>query len=265
MRESYMGNETTTLEPIQSVERAFQLLSALSRNGEMSLAELHKELGVGKASVLRLAYTLTVNGYIDKDPTTGNYSLTLKTYQIGAGAVQHKSKLALINSTLTELHQKTGRIAQFSVEDNGMLLCLQSVGGETAFLSAYTNGGYRSPLYCTSAGKAILATKSNNQIMNDWDSYHVKPYTPNTHTNVQDLLQDIAAIRRRKYALDMEEYEFGVFCIGVVLKGNINQVIGAISISGEHMSEEDEKELSDILLPTVNNLSRMLGYISDNL
>lgn len=259
-----MSSEETKIEPIQSVERALQLINVLSQNGEMSLADLHKELGVGKASLLRLLHTLVLHNYIDKDPITGAYSLTLKTYQVGAGAIQHKNKLTLINSTLSDLYRKTGRIAQFSVEDDGMLLCLQSVGGETAFLSAYTTGGYRSPLYCTSAGKAILSTWSNSQIMDKWDSFHVKAYTPNTHTNVQDLLMDMATIRHREYALDMEEYEFGVFCIGTPLRGNMNQVIGAISISGSSMEPSEEETLAKILIPTVNNLSRMLGYISES-
>ncbi len=258
-----MENQKTKNENLQTVERALLLLETLSKNGEMSLADLHKELKVGKASILRLTATLTDKGYISKNTITGAYGLTLKTYQVGAESIQHKNKLALINSVLTELHQRTGRISQFSIEDDGMLLCLQSIGGESAFLSAYTNSGYRSPLYCTSAGKAILATKSNTDIIESWDSYHVHAYTPNTLINTQDFLQDISKVRRRKYALDQEEYEFGVFCIGTALRGNVNQVIGAISISGDSLSEQEEKEIAAILLPTVNQLSKMLGYVAE--
>lgn len=259
-----MKKSENTIEPIQAVDRTLQILETLSRNGSMSLNDLHKELGVGKASLLRLTYTLVQRGYLDKDPITGNYSLTLKTYQIGSGSLQNLNKISLINSSLAELSQKTGRIAQFSVEDDGLLLCLQSANNQTPFLSSYTSSGYRSPLFCTSAGKAILSTYSNNHIIDMWPILNVKSFTEHTITDIHAFLQTISDIRRKQYAVDMEEYEYGVFCVGTVLMGNVNQPLGAISISGNSLTPEEETEISQILLPEVKRLSKLLGYVSES-
>ena len=160
-----MAEGTVKLETIQAVDRALQILETIGRASSMSLAELNKEIKVNKASLSRLVYTLVQNGYLVKNEKNGDYSLTLKTYEVGLNAVQNLDKLSLINSTLLDLNNRCGRISQFSVEDNNQLLCLQSIGKEAMSFSVYTSVGHRSPLYSTSAGKALLSTYSNGEII----------------------------------------------------------------------------------------------------
>lgn len=255
----------TKLETIQTVDRAFQLLETIAKKGSMSLADLHNEIKVNKASLLRLAYTLTQNGYLEKDSKNGNYSMTLKMYEIGTNAINSIDKFSVINSVLMELSEKTGRIAQFSIEDQNQIMCLQSIGQKTSSFSLYTNVGRRSPLYCTSAGKALLATYSNAEIMEKWSHFDVKPFTAHTITDVQKLLQDIGKIRMRQYAVDIEENEYDVFCVGSAVLGNDGKPIGAISISGRTLTPEEEKTISTYLLDAVKLLSNMMGYIPSQL
>ncbi|HIU75783.1 MAG TPA: IclR family transcriptional regulator [Candidatus Pelethocola excrementipullorum] len=250
------------LEPIQAVERALMILETISRKGSMGLNDLNKEMKINKASLLRLAFTLTENGYLEKDAKDGKYSLTLKPYEIGLSAVQNLDKMSLINSTLVELSNMTGRIAQFSVEDNHQLLCLQSIGQKEPSFSIYTNVGRRSPLYCTSAGKALLSAYSNIDIMEKWNHLDIHPLTEYTITDVHSLLQDISAVRQKGYALDREENEYHVFCVGSLIMGAANTPLGAISISGNQLSEEEEKQIAEILLPACRRLSGLLGYVS---
>lgn len=251
----------TKLETVQAVDRAFQILELLSERRSMSLSELHKEVKVNKASLLRLAYTLVQNGYLDKHPETGNYSLTTKAYEIGIRSIQNIDKFSLINSVLAELGAKTGRIAQFSIEDHDELLCLQSIGQKTSTFSVYTNVGNRSPLYCTSAGKAILAAYTNSQIMERWDSFGVKQLTEHTITNVHRLLEDLSQVRQRRYAVDREENEYNVFCVGAAVLGSANVPVGAVSISGRSLTAAEEEQISEALLPAVKLLSGYMGYM----
>lgn len=258
-----MAQTENKLETIQAVDRAFQILETVSRQGSMSLNDLHKELNVNKASLLRLAYTLVQNGYLNKNPKSGNYTLTMKAYEVGISSIQNLDKISLINSTLVDLSNITGRIAQFSVEDNNQLLCLQSIGQKTPSFSIYSTVGCRSPLYCTSAGKAILSAYTNSQIIEKWDLFHVKPLTEHTMTDVHSLLQDISETRRRHYALDREENDYNVFCVGAVVMGPANVPMGAISISGNSLTEEEEQQISGVLIPAVKRLSGLLGYVMD--
>lgn len=250
------------LEPILAVERGLKLLELLSEHGEMSLNEMHQISKINKASLLRLAYTLVQQGYAKKDEETGNYSLTLKSYEVGVRAVQNVNKMSLINSVLADLNQSTGRIAQFSVEDNNTLLCLQSINQNNNLFSVYSNLGGRSPLYCTSAGKAILSAYSNTEILAKWEKMDVKPLTKNTITDVQRLLEDISLTRQRGYALDNEENEYQICCIGSIVLGASGKPVGAVSLSGNVFQDEGEiQAVADDLLPAVRRLSGMMGYI----
>ena len=85
-------------------------------------------------------------------------------------------------------------------------------GDYSLSLRALEVGG-RSPLYSTSAGKAILSTYSNEAIRAKWEKFQVWPYTPRTITMLKALMQDISLIRQRSYALDMEENEPGLFSL----------------------------------------------------
>lgn len=255
-----MEQNENKIESIQAVDRAFKILELVSRRGSASLNDIYNELGVGKASLLRLCYTMVQCGYLQRDAQTGSYSLTMRACEVGMGAAQNRDKMALINAALTELAAQTGRIAQFSVEDDNQLLCLQSIGQKSSAFSAYTNIGTRSPLYCTSAGKALLAAYTNSEIMEKWDAMKVRPLTEYTHRDVHSLLKDISNIRRRQYATDKEENEYGVYCIGMVVLGVSGIPVGAVSITGTSLTPEEEQSLIKILSPAVTRLSSLLGY-----
>lgn len=251
------------LEPIQAVERALQVLETLSVHGSMGLNDLYKITKINKASLLRLCFTLVEQGYLHKNEESGIYTLTLKSYEIGLRAVQNLDKMSLISATLADLSAATGRIAQFSVEDNNQLLCLQSIGQKNNMFSVYTNIGGRSPLYCTSAGKALLSAYPNTEILEKWKSFNIQPLTRHTIQNVQDLLADISKTRQRGFALDMEENEYNLCCIGSIVLGATGKPLGAISLSGEvFKSEKEIDDMAAILLPAVSRLSGMMGYIN---
>ena len=255
-----MAEETVKTETIQAVDRALQILETIGRVNSMSLAELNREIKVNKASLSRLVYTLVQNGYLAKNEKSGEFSLTLKTYEVGLNAVQNLDKLSLIKSTLVDLNSRCGRIAQFSVEDNNQLLCLQSIGKEAMSFSVYTSVGHRPPLYSTSAGKALLSAYSNGEIIEKWDRMNIQSLTENTLTDLQLFLQDIGLTRQRGYALDREENEYHVFCVGAVVMDFSNRPIGAISISGSTLTPQEEKEVSSMLLSSSRKLSGLLGY-----
>ena len=247
-------------ETVQAVDRAFQILEIVGRVKSMSLADLNKEIKVNKASLSRLVYTLVQNGYLAKNEQNGNFSLTLKTYEVGLNAVQNLDRLSLINSTLVDLNNQSGRIAQFSVEDNNQLLCLQSIGKEPMAFSVYTSVGHRSPLYSTSAGKALLSGYSSGELIEKWNKMNVQALTENTLTDMQMFLQDIGLTRQRGYALDREENEYHVFCVGSMIMDFSNRPIGAISISGSSLTDGEEKGLSEMLISSCRKLSSLLGY-----
>lgn len=255
-----MAQEITKMETIQAVDRAFLILETISRKGSITPVDLSRELKISKASLSRLLYTLVQDGYLEQTKNN-EYILTLKSYEVGINALQNLDKLSLINSALVDLNRETGRIAQFSIEDSNQLLCIQSIGQSGTSFSIYTNVGKRSPLYCTSAGKAILATYANSDIIDKWNGFDIKALTTHTIVDMQEFLKEIAEIKKRRYALDREESEYRLFCVGAAVYDHTGLPIGAVSLSGDTLTQEEEKTLSDTVIQTAQRLSGLLGYV----
>lgn len=249
-----------TSSSVQVIDRAFMVLEVISKNGTMSFKDIYTKLNLNKASALRIVRSLVENNYIKKDDNTGTYSLTFKAFEVGVSAVRNVDYISLIKSILEKLSTEFNVIAQFSVEDNNEILCLESYDPSQSNFSVFTRVGQRSTLYATSAGKAILSTYSNEELREKWPKMNVHSFTKNTITNFEDLLSDIQVIRQRNYALDNEESEPRLFCVGTVLLNYNRKPIGAISLSADHTSTEFRQQLSEALLKETSQLSYMLGY-----
>lgn len=252
--------ESSTPSSVQVIDRTFRILETVAKTGTMSLKDIYSALGLNKASTLRIVNSLCENGYLKRDEISGSYSLSFKAFEIGVYAVRNVDYISFIKSTLEQLSSELGVIAQFSVEDNNELLCLESYDPSKSNFSVYTRVGQRSPLYSTSAGKALLSTYPNDEIRKKWDQMNIHQYTKNTITSFDDLLKDIGHIRQCNYALDNEESEPGLFCVGTVLLNYNRKPIGAISLSTNHMTKEYQQQLSEALLSQTGQLSYMLGY-----
>jgi IclR family KDG regulon transcriptional repressor len=255
-----MSNDDKKMSSVQAVDRALLVLETLSKTPNLSLNELHKLLGLNKASLSRIAETLHKNGYLNRDEKRGDYSLSLRAFEIGVRAVHNLDYINLIKCELADLSSELGIVAQYSIEENNELLCLESIDQKNSGFSIYSRIGQRSPLYAASAGKAILSTYSNEEIIDKWNHMEIKTMTSNTIINIDALLQNIALTRQRNYALDLEECEYGLFCIGTVLLNYSHMPIGAISLSTSSMTQEEQNRYSEALLKHSQRLSKMLGY-----
>src|SRR5206468_7848094 len=96
-----------------------------------------------------------------------------------------------------------------------------------------TDIGSRLPAYCTSLGKAMLAYLPDDEI----DRLYETPgalamRTRSTITSLARLKSELAAIRRRGYAVDMEETTEGIVCIGSPILGADGRPEAAISLAG---------------------------------
>ena len=150
----------------QAIDRACLVLETLAKHGSMTLNDLHEKLNLNKASLLRIVLSLVENDFLLRDAKTGEYKLSLKLFEIGVKASQSTNYPQLINSELEKLATKLNVIAQFSVEDNNELLCLQSVDSNTTNgFSVYTNIGSRSPIQMKRLLKNGIPSKSNQSLL----------------------------------------------------------------------------------------------------
>ena len=77
----------------------------------------------------------------------------------------------------------------------------------------------------------------------------MKRYTQRTVTDREELKRHLKLVAEQGYAIDDEEMDVGVKCVGAPIRDYTRRIIGAVSISGPSMRFTDErleKELLDI-------------------
>lgn len=257
-----MTNLENDSQSVQVIDRAFRILEFVSVKERANLKDIYTELAINKASVFRIVNALCSNGYLNKDERSGDYFLSYKCYEVGINAIRNIDYIAFMRETLDTLSKSLDVISQYSIDDHNELLCLESYDSSSSNFSIYTRVLYRSPLYASSAGKAILSTYPDEVIAAKWKEMDIRPYTPNTITDFDLFMDEISRIRQRGYATDKEEITLGLFCIGVPLLDYNRKAVGAISLSTNNLDAEKEMKLYRALSSHSQRLSYMLSINS---
>jgi DNA-binding IclR family transcriptional regulator len=91
----------------------------------------------------------------------------------------------------------------------------------------------------------------------------MRAYTPNTITDVDELLLEMARIRKRGYAIDEVEYEPDVKCVAAPVWNHRQTVVGAISVTGPEQRMNRliaEGDVIESVLEAAQEASVRLGY-----
>lgn len=246
---------------VQSLDRAFALLEALStRPDGMPLMELANKSGLHKSTVHRLLSALTTLGYV-KTGGDGRYSLTLKMFELSGKIVDGLDVVQIAKPMLTSLRDRFGEAAHLLVREGCEVVYVYKAESTNNAYRMFSHIGMHRSMYCTAAGKSMLAAMPDGEVRKIWQQSEIVAYTQYTITDLDALFEELGKIRRRGYALDNEENELGVRCIAASLVDYTGGSAAAISISAPvlRMSDEHIRELSDEILAVREKISAELG------
>ena len=68
----------------------------------------------------------------------------------------------------------------------------------------------------------------------------MRRFTDRTITDFSAFIEELRQVRRNGYAMDREEFQPGVICIGSAIRDHAGAVVGAISASMPAMRASDE-------------------------
>jgi DNA-binding IclR family transcriptional regulator len=247
---------------VRALDRALSILNALAdQDSEVGLTQLSERLGMHKSTVHRLLAVLERNQYVEKDPAASKYHLGWKPFELGMRAVSRLDFCDLARPCLERLVQETGETAHLGILRQGDIISLVNVESQRTLRTPSTVGR-RTPAHCTSLGKVILAFLPRQQVTEFLRTYALRPYTRKTITRASLLKAELAVVRKRGYALDDEEFEEGLMCIGAPVRNHVGKVIAAISIAGPsfRLGGEATAALAKSVVEAAARLSASLGY-----
>ncbi len=253
-------------DTVQSVDRALSLLELLAKYEDgLGLMELSYQSNLTKSTVHRLLHTLIENGYVKQNEENGPYHLTLKMFQLGVKTVERMDILKISRPYLQRLKDRFGEVIHLVIRDDQEIVYIDKVETDHT-IRMYSNIGKRGTLYSTSVGKAMLAYSHDDILHELWNNMHIEQKTEYTITTWLEFLKEIQRIRKNGYALDQEENELGVKCIGVAILDYTGLPVGAISVSGpiQRMTDSKMDEITKEILEVKKEITRELGFEKKN-
>jgi DNA-binding IclR family transcriptional regulator len=144
---------------VVALARGLDLLRAF-RPGETLLGnrDFVERTGLPKATVNRLAYTLTVLGYLRLDETLGKYALDAGVLSLGFALLSGSGTLDLARPHMRTFAREVGAAVSLGCRDGLDMIYLETIRSETA-LTLGLAAGSRLSMLTSSMGRAYLAVQ----------------------------------------------------------------------------------------------------------
>ena len=118
--------------------------------------------------------------------------------------------------------------------------------------------GSRAPLHVTAVGKLMLGEDGRAAVVDYAQRTGLPAFTPNTLSTPAKLLANINQSLARGYALDDEEAELGVGCIGAPIRDASGQAVAGLSVSAPRDRRQDARV--EQVTAAAAEISAALGY-----
>ncbi|NLY45573.1 MAG: IclR family transcriptional regulator [Tissierella sp.] len=250
------------MEIVQSVDRTLSILELIADYNEgLGITEISEKVELHKSTVHRLLGTLIYKGYVIQDQQTNKYKLTTKLFELGNKVIEDIDILKASKDYTKALMESLNEVVHVVIRDKYDIVYIDKVEADNNIRMA-SKVGRRSPLYCTSVGKAMLAYMDEEEVNKVWNNSNIVKLTEKTITDYNMFIKELSKVKLQGYAEDDEENELGVRCIGAPVFNFRGEVEGAISISGPaiRVTKDRIDEIAKEVIKYAYLISKELGY-----
>ncbi len=238
--------------PVASIDRALRILAVVSEAPRgLSLDDLAGRLEVPKSSLHRILAALKYRRFVAQPEPGGRYFLGTELLATAFRFSDALDLRALIRPYLARLAAGVNETTHMAVLDGAEIVYQDKIeSSHTIKLSSVIGG--RNPAHATGVGKALLAwTYPADDALAAWAARYqpLARRTPGTITSVPGLAAELAAVRQRGYALDVEENEAGVQCaaVPIFLGRDVPAAAVSVTVLGTRAGPSRLTELGEFL------------------
>ena len=244
------------------LDRTLDLLELLSRHPEgLTLTAMTEALAMPKNSVFRIATTLTLRGYAERDEGTKAYRASRKLLSLGHAAVGGERLIQAAGPILTALRDATGETALLGTLAGNHGVVLDQVASSHP-VKVVVEIGHAFTLHTAAPAKAMLAHWSPEAQKTFVQRMKFPKHTRRTITNATAFLAELKQARQTGYALDRGEESETFACVAAPVFDHRSHPIASIWISGpsDRVTPLSLDKLGQKVKQFADQLSRQLGY-----
>jgi DNA-binding IclR family transcriptional regulator len=232
-----------------SLEKGLAILQELASSDDgMNLSDLARATDLNRTTAYRLCTVLEREGWVqsnDAGKESGRRQVVLGPRALGLTALasnKHDPGVRL-KPLMESLARQVDETVHLGVLDDISVIHIASAVPQVGPHLALRHGA-RALAHVTALGKAMLATYTDRDIRRKYRYEQIPSSSPTAIQTRTALLEDLARIRARGYAIDDEESRIGVRCVGAPIFGFSDRAIFALSVtsmparlSNEHLVE----------------------------
>jgi DNA-binding IclR family transcriptional regulator len=248
---------------IKAVERCLNILDLCTRTeSKVGVNDVAKALDINANMAFRMLVTMAKAGYLDKDETTGLFSVSLKFLPLSRKALLSLEIRRTVMPYLEMLrHSYPKANLNLAVLFQGEVIVVDRIDS-MSLPRTYFVPGKALPFHATGLGKALTCELEESELDAIIARRGMKAYTPSTIVTPEAFKEELAKVRRERAARDRCEFIPNDNCNAVPLRDASGRIVAAISLTAfeSYMSVEEVEATMPALLETSRNISYYLGY-----
>lgn len=219
---------------IQSVQRAIDIINCFEDiSTELTLGQISAALDLNKSTVHGILNTLYQNDFVRQN-SSGRYMLG-GYFARGFGPMDASIRNLLKEAALEGMNyiaNQHGASCCLFMLELGELLLVNRIRPKSEAYAITTYAAYVQPLYCSASGKVLLASMSESELQQYLQVNRLIPRTEKTITSLQQLEEELEAVRRQGYGVEDEELGLGVYALSVPVYNKSGQLFATVSAAG---------------------------------
>jgi IclR family transcriptional regulator, acetate operon repressor len=248
---------------MDATEKTLSVLDALDvaqANGRSRLGDIAARAGLPKSTVHRILGRLVARGYARAEGD-GFYVLGPRILTLAGELLHQLDPRSYAVPILRDLHAEVGHTVHFAVLADDEAVYMDKLMDPRAPYQFASRVGGRIALHCTAIGKALLAAMPPEEARDVLDRRPLERRTPNTLVTTAELRAELDRVRERGFAIDDEENERNVRCVGSAVCDHRGLPTHAISVSAltVELSLADATALGPRVAAGARALSSALG------
>lgn len=245
---------------VKSVDKAIRILNLIAdcKDG-MRLKDISEKMGLSLSSVHHIVSTLVRNRILFKNPETGNYCLGIKIGELGNKYYSNITDSKNLLTYVKNIHEEFDETVNLIIIENGNYVIAESFATSHSLRPVVFLD--EKQIHASAWGKIVLSSFDDKKLDKYLKDFNFIKYTKNTIDNIADMKKEIEEIRKHKISFDKEEYEIGVYCMGIPVFGYRNRLIGAIVIMAPktRVTPEILDRMKENLLVTLEEIQSKFG------
>jgi IclR family pca regulon transcriptional regulator len=245
---------------VQSLAKGLRLLQTFAEAGKpLTLSDITDIMGANNTTTMRLCYTLTELGFIQRDQQK-RYNLTPRVLTLGYPVICRLDWHEVAKYYLEKLFEEIKETVNLTILDGSEILFVHRIR-KIKYLPFDIQIGTKLPVYCTATGKILMAMGLPEKTRPILETLEFRPCTDFTINSLDRYLEELDEVRKKGYAINDQEFSEIIRSIGAPVLDEQGYAVAAIGITvpiTRYSRAEMEEALASHVMRVAKQISNAL-------